>query len=364
MSDAKNFLDVDIMKHYYTLEQPANKIQAMYVWIGGNGNDGSDYRCKTKTLDAEVKDVSELPIWNYDGSSTGQAPGKDSEVFLKPVAMFPDPFRRGKNILVLCESCLPDGKLTPIPTNTRQAAVEIFDKVKAEEPWFGIEQEFTLLYSDFRTPFGWPVNGYPRPQGPFYCSVGTENAFGRRILEAHYRACLYAGIKIAGTNGEVMPGQWEYQVGPCVGIQSGDHLTMSRFILQRVCEDFGICVSFDPKPIPGDWNGAGCHTNYSTKIMRASGGYDHIIKAIEKLGRKHQEHVACYGLGNERRLTGAHETAPIDKFSYGVAHRGASVRIPRGTKADGCGYFEDRRPSSNMDPYTVTSKIAKTTLLD
>merc|ERR1739848_434426 len=120
----------------------------------------------------------------------------------------------------------------------------------------------------------------------------------------------------------------------------------------------------DPKPIPGDWNGAGCHTNYSTQKMRDAGGYKEIIAAIEKLKVKHQEHIKVYGEGNERRLTGAHETAPITEFSYGVANRGASVRIPRTAEAEQCGYFEDRRPASNMDPYVVTSKLFKTACLE
>merc|ERR1711979_11698 len=164
------------------------------------------------------------------------------------------------------------------------------------------------------------------------------------------------GVMIAGTNAEVMPGQWEYQIGPCEGIQSGDDMWMSRYLMIRVCEAQGINVTFDPKPIPGDWNGAGCHTNYSTAKMRAAGGYGEIVSAIEKLGKKHMEHIQAYGEGNERRLTGAHETAPIDKFCYGVANRGASIRIPRSAEAEKCGYFEDRRPASNMDPYIVTSK--------
>lgn len=354
-------LSFEVFQHYLTLDQ-GKTVQAEYVWIGGSGH---DLRCKTKTLNLEkVTSLDQLPIWNFDGSSTGQAPGKDSEVYLKPVAFYPDPFRRGNNILVLCETCLPDGKLTPIPTNTRREAARIMEAAKEHQPWFGIEQEYTLFEKDRVTPFGWPKNGFPGPQGPFYCSIGTENAYGRRVADAHYRACLYAGIAISGINGEVMPGQWEYQVGPCTGIASGDQMMMSRYLLTRVCEDFGVVVSFDPKPIPGDWNGAGCHTNYSTKEMREEGGYDAIIKAVEKLGKKHQEHIAMYGTGNDRRLTGAHETAPIDKFSYGVAHRGASVRIPRQAKLEGKGYFEDRRPASNMDPYVVTSKIVKTTILD
>jgi glutamine synthetase len=354
-------LDFAVYERYMSIPVPADKIQAEYVWIGGNGD---DLRCKTMTIEKpEITSVDQLRIWNYDGSSTGQAPGQDSEVYLKPVAFYPDPFRGGKNIIVLCEACLPDGKLTPIPTNTRRAAVEAFDSKPEEKPWFGIEQEYTLFYNDCTTPFGWPKNGYPRPQGPFYCSAGTENAYGRRISEAHYRACLYTGVMIAGTNAEVMPGQWEYQIGPCVGIDSGDHMIMSRYLLMRVCEDFDVVVSFEPKPIPGDWNGAGCHTNFSTEAMRNDGGYDVIIAAIEKMGRKHNEHIACYGKDNDKRLTGAHETAPINKFSYGVAHRGASVRIPRQTKLDGKGYFDDRRPASNIDPYVVTSKIFHTTCL-
>jgi len=240
----------------------------------------------------------------------------------------------------------------------------LHDAVKKEEPWFGIEQEYTLMKRNGLAPLGWPTGGYPAPQGPYYCGVGVEKAYGRRIVEAHYRACLYAGVKIAGCNGEVMPGQWEYQVGPCEGISAGDHLIMSRYIMLRVCEDFGVRVSFDPKPVDGDWNGAGCHTNYSTKTMRSEGGYDSVEIAAKKLGFNHKEHIDCYGVGNEKRLTGKHETARIDQFSFGVANRGCSIRIPRDTFYSKKGYLEDRRPASNMDPYTVTSKIVQTTIIE
>jgi len=339
------------------------KVLAEYVWLGGSRTTGGfDIRQKTKTLDKAPSSVADLPVWNFDGSSTGQAPGDDSEVLLRPVSIFADPFRGGENILVLCECLTP--QMAAIPTNTRESAKALFEQKPDEIPWFGIEQEYTLFEKDGRTPLGWPSGGYPGPQGPYYCGAGTDSAFGRSIMEAHYEACLFAGIMIAGTNAEVMPGQWEYQVGPCVGIDSGDHLWMSRYIMIRVCEEQQVNVTFDPKPIPGDWNGAGCHTNYSTEAMRKDGGYAAIIKAIEKLEAKHLEHIAVYGEGNERRLTGAHETASIDKFSYGVANRGASIRIPRAAEADQKGYFEDRRPASNMDPYAVTGKIFKTTCID
>jgi len=335
------------------------KVMAEYIWIGGSGH---DIRSKTKTLMSKPTDIEELPIWNFDGSSTGQAPGSDSEVYLKPVAMYPDPFRLGDNILVLCACYTPQMK--PLPSNTRHHAAKIMEAAKDYKPWFGIEQEYTLFERDGTTPLGWPKDGFPGPQGPYYAGVGTRAAFGRYIVEAHYRACLYAQLNISGVNAEVMASQWEFQVGPCEGISSGDEVTMARYLLMRVCEDFRAVVSFDPKPIPGDWNGAGCHTNYSTEPMRNDGGYEHIIKAIKKLELKHHEHISVYGTGNERRLTGAHETAHIGNFSYGVANRGSSIRIPRTAEADQKGYFEDRRPASNMDPYVVTAKLVSTTILD
>ena len=368
-------LDLEIQQRFLALDQPG-KVQAEYVWIGGN----NELRCKTKTLDKEVSSPDQLPIWNYDGSSTEQAPGTDSEVLLVPCAIFRDPFRAGpsgvsKNIIVLCDCYKPDanapkGLGAAIPTNTRVACNEIMEKVKSMEPWFGIEQEYTLFEPDRKTPYGWPKGGFPdRPQGPYYCSIGTENAYGRAVCEAHYKCCMYAGINISGINGEVMPGQWEYQVGPCVGISSGDELHMSRYLLIRVCEQFGVVVSFDPKPIPGDWNGAGCHTNVSTEDTRKPGGYKAIKIYMERLGApgKQEEHIAAYdisgGIDNQRRLTGAHETASYKEFSWGVANRGCSIRIPRMTEKENCGYFEDRRPASNMDPYIVTGKIMETCVL-
>jgi glutamine synthetase len=359
---ATSLTEKKVLQHYMSLEIDNEKVQVMYVWIDGTGE---QLRCKTKTMDDEPKCPEDCAIWNFDGSSTGQAEGSNSDVYLYPVALFKDPFRRGKNKLLLCETYKYNRQ--PTESNKRNTCKKVMEKAKSEIPWFGIEQEYTLLDRD-NHPFGWPKNGFPGPQGPYYCGVGANKVYGRDIVEAHYRACMYSGILIAGTNAEVMPAQWEFQVGPCEGISMGDHLWMARFILHRVAEDFGVIVTFDPKPMPGDWNGAGAHTNYSTEAMRNEGGIKVIEKAIDRLSKQHERHIRAYdpheGKDNERRLTGDHETSSIHDFSAGVANRGCSIRIPRQVGEDGMGYLEDRRPSSNCDPYSVTEIIVRTTVLD
>ncbi|KAK9380832.1 uncharacterized protein V2V93DRAFT_369680 [Kockiozyma suomiensis] len=341
-----------ILAKYLDLPQKG-KVIAEYVWIDGTNG----LRTKGRTLDKKPKSIDELPEWNFDGSSTEQAPGHDSDVYLRPVAMYDDPFRRGDNILVLAETYNSDG--TPNKKNHRAAAAKLFEAHKGEEIWFGIEQEYTL-FDQYGDVYGWPKGGFPGPQGPYYCGVGTGKVYARDVIEAHYRACLYAGVNVSGINAEVMPSQWEFQVGPNLGISMGDELWMARYILERVAEDFGVKVSFHPKPLQGDWNGAGCHTNVSTKSMRVEGGMAHIESAIEKLSKRHLEHIGVYGEDNEKRLTGKHETASITQFSSGVANRGCSIRIPRSVSKDGYGYFEDRRPASNIDPYLVTGIMVET----
>nr|BAN20347.1 glutamine synthetase 2 [Riptortus pedestris] len=351
-----------VLNRFLSLPQPADKVQAMYVWIDGTG---VGLRAKTRTINFVPSIVSELPIWNYDGSSTYQSEGSNSDTYLYPVAMFKDPFRLGNNKLVLCETYKYNRK--PTATNRRHSCLEAMEKAADQKPWFGIEQEYTLLDMEGR-PFGWPQNGFPGPQGPYYCGVGANRVYARDIVESHYRACLYAGINISGTNAEVMPSQWEYQVGPCEGISIADQLWMSRFILHRVAEEFGVCVTLDPKPMPGEWNGAGAHCNFSTKEMREENGIIHIENAIDKLSKQHLRHIKAYdpndGKDNERRLTGRLETSSIHDFSAGVANRGASVRIPRACAEEKKGYLEDRRPASNCDPYRVTEAIVRTVCLD
>jgi len=488
----------ELLAPYLALPQ-GDKVQAEYVWIDGDGG----LRNKTTTVSKKVSDIGELRIWDFDGSSTNQAPSDNSDVYLRPAAIFKDPFRGGDNILVLAECYNNDG--TPNKTNYRYHANKSMDAAKAEVPWFGLEQEYTLFDAD-GSPYGWPKGGFPGPQGPYYCGAGTGKVFARDLIEAHYRACLYAGVNISGINAEVMPSQWEFQVGPCEGISMGDHLWMARYLLTRVAEQWGVKVSFHPKPLSGDWNGAGCHTNYrhfakkimdqaldkepwfgleqeytlfdmdgtpygwpkggfpgpqgpyycgvgagrvfardlieahyraclyagvkisginaevmpsqwefqvgpvegismgdhlwiarylllriaeqwgvkvsfhpkplagdwngagchtnfSTKAMREKGGMKVIEEAIVRLSKRHNEHIAVYGEDNEQRLTGRHETGHIGSFSSGVANRGASIRIPRHVATQGFGYLEDRRPASNIDPYRVTGIIVETVCL-
>lgn len=335
-------------------------VLAEYIWMDGN-KPTQKLRSKTKVVEVdEVTDLDQLPDWGFDGSSTEQAPGDDSDCALKPVAFFPDPIRGGKNVLVMCEVFLADRE-TPHETNTRATLREAVDQLDGQEPWYGIEQEYTLFKG--LTPLGFPDGGFPAPQGPYYCGVGADEVHGRPLVEKHTEACLKAGIKISGINAEVMPGQWEFQVGPLGPLEVADQLWVARWLLYRLGEEFGINATLHPKPVRGDWNGAGAHTNFSTKAMRKKGGMDVIEAACKALEARHEAHIAEYGAHNAERLTGRHETAPITEFRYGVSDRGASVRIPLATVQDGAGYLEDRRPAANMDPYRVARLLIETVCL-
>ena len=333
------------------------KIKAEYIWIDGY-EPTANLRSKTKVLDSAVDSPDELPLWGFDGSSTLQADGGDSDCMLKPVWICKDPLRGGNNILVMNEVCNPDG--SPHKSNSRARLVEIAEKFKDHDAWFGIEQEYTLM--DGKQPAGWPEKGFPeRPQGPYYCSVGWDDVAGRDMVEDHLDLCLEAGLEVSGVNAEVMLGQWEYQVGPLPALEVGDQLWVARWLLERIGEDYGYRVDLHPKPIKGDWNGSGAHINYSTAPMRADGGLKIIEEACEKLGQNIDKHIAVYGAHNEERLTGLHETCSINEFRYGVSDRGASIRIPMGVHNDGKGYLEDRRPASNVDPYKACAALIETT---
>ncbi len=323
--------------------------QAEYIWLDGTVPTAR-LRCKTKI----IADGKEPGIWGFDGSSTNQAPGSNSDCVLQPVYVTPDPIRGGDNKLVLCEVLLTD--FTPHPTNTRAACAKVANLYKDQEPMFGIEQEYTF-FQDGR-PLGWPEIGFPAPQGPYYCGVGGDDIVGREIIERHTAACIEAGLSIEGTNAEVMKGQWEFQIGILDPLAIGDQIWLARWLLYRIAEDYSVQVSLAAKPIPGDWNGAGAHTNFSTKAMRE--GYDAIIAGCEALGKRYLEHIEGYGAGIKDRLTGAHETAPWDSFSYGASDRGASVRIPWAAEKAQKGWLEDRRPNANCDPYVVARLMVET----
>ena len=330
---------------------------AEYIWIDGT-KPTPQLRSKTKVL----HDIEQAPIWGFDGSSTQQAIGSASDCVLRPAFECPDPFRGPEDILVLCEVLYTD--FSPHRTNTRQECVKIAEKYAEQEGCFGIEQEYILMRNG--RPLGFPEQGSPEPQGQYYCSVGTDNTYGREIAEDHLHACLYAGLNITGINAEVCPGQWEFQVGgPRVdSVVVSDQLWIARWLLYRVAEEHGAFVSLDPKPIKGDWNGSGCHTNFSTKEMRTS--YKAIIEGCEALGEQAMLHIQNYGHDVESRLTGEHETCSHKQFKWGVSDRSASIRIPwqcvKGAQrsATGGGYLEDRRPNSNCDPYIVTKLILNT----
>ena len=330
------------------------KITAQYIWIDGQ-KPTAKLRSKTKVID-QVKKLEDIPDWGYDGSSTYQATGHQSDLQLKPVRFVPDPLHRDNDILVLCEVLNSDGSVHW--SNTRARTREVAEKYKAHDPWFGIEQEYTFFQG--ARPLGWPDSGFPAPQGGYYCGVGADEVFGRDVVEAHTEACMRAGLHIEGTNAEVMPAQWEFQIGPIGPLEVSDELWLARWLLYRIGEEFGVSATLYPKPVRGDWNGAGAHTNFSTKEMRADGGLKYIEAAMKKLEKTHDKHIEVYGAHNEERLTGQHETSPIHAFRYGQFDRGASVRIPMATVNAKKGYFEDRRPAANMDPYQVTAILIET----
>lgn len=371
-----------------------SKVFLEYIWL--DGNSPQNLRSKTKVVDnTEILEregnpkqgyPSSYPLWSFDGSSTKQAGNNEfgfdgTDCVLNPVYVVDDPFRsKGPSSLhklVFCEVYNPDGK-TPHKSNTRYKLRDLVNELKFKEydanhsevPWFGWEQEYVITHApDLKNHFkyggGLPL-GFnqgpekPRPQGDYYCGVGGLNVIGRDIAEEHLSKCAEIGLNIGGINAEVLIGQWEYQIGPVTALNGSDQLWVSRYILERIAEKKGLGISYHPKPVNGDWNGSGCHVNFSTKEMRDKNGIKKILEACEKLKERHTEHIEVYGDNNELRLTGKHETSSMENFSFGNSDRGSSIRIPVQTYINERGYFEDRRPAANCDPYKVSTIMVET----
>lgn len=328
------------------------KYKLEYIWLDGY-EPVPNLRGKTtiKEFDS-FPTLEQLPMWGFDGSSTRQAEGGDSDCMLKPVAIYPDSTRRN-GALVMCEVMLPNGD--PHPSNSRATVVDDPDA------WFGFEQEY-FLFQDGR-PLGWPESGYPDPQGEYYTGVGNKAVgdLARQIVEEHLDICLDAGINHEGINAEVAKGQWEFQVFGKGSKNAADQTWVARYLLLRCAEKYGVDIMWHCKPFTGDWNGSGMHANFSTARMREQGGKEYFEALMAKFEENMHEHIAVYGPDNHMRLTGLHETQSIDQFSWGVADRGASIRVPHSFVNNGYkGYLEDRRPNSQGDPYAIAARILKT----
>lgn len=345
--------------HYLNLPVPENKVFATYVWIDGSG---INLRSKDRILNKIPCDLSMVPKWSFDGSSTGQATTNDSDTLLIPSAIYRDPFRKSPHVIVLCETYYSDG--TPTPTNHRAHCAKVLSKISDQEPWFGIEQEYTMFDTDL-WPLGWPKSGgFPTIKSRFsYCGVG-EYVAGREIVESHARASVYSGIDYEGSNAEVMKGSWEFQVGTTMGIKAADDLWMGRYLLSRLAEQFGVIISYHPKPMGKEQPGIGCHHNFSVLKMRCDDGITEIERVCNILCEKHDSFIKNYGLGdgeeNKKRLTGKFETAAYDSCRWAVADRGASVRLQRSVMSKRKGFLEDRRPAGDCDPYRVCALISET----
>src|SRR6266705_5529804 len=330
------------------------KYKLEYIWLDGK-KPVPELRGKTllKTFDHPPA-LADLPRWGFDGSSTMQAEGKSSDCVLKPVALYPDASRQDSYI-VLSEVLHADG--SPHSSNAR-ATIE-----NDPDLWIGFEQEYFLYQGGH--PLGFPENGYPStPQGPYYCGVGYKymGSLASKIVEEHLELCLAAGINHEGINAEVAKGQWEFQIFGKGSKKAADEMWMARYLLQRLTETYGIDIEYHCKPLGDtDWNGSGMHANFSTTYLRETGGKAYFEALMAAFEKNLLDHIAVYGPDNDKRLTGKHETAPWNAFSYGVADRGASVRVPHSfMKNDYKGYLEDRRPNSQGDPYAIASQILKT----
>jgi len=241
-------------------------VMVEYIWIDSDGK----LRSKTKI----IKDgTGAPPRWNFDGSSTEQATPKNSDLTLEPVFVCTDEIRRYPNLLALCEVLDKDGE--PIHSNHRRRCSALEKRHRTKYFWFGIEQEYTLTIGRAEKPLGLTLGGYQRTrvddipeQGQFYCGLGANNAFGRKIAEEHMKLCLDTtlvggggSLLYCGMNAEVMPGQWEFQIGPGDPLHVSDRLWIARYLLIKTAEKHGISVSFKAKPHPIPWCASEAHNS-------------------------------------------------------------------------------------------------------
>lgn len=329
-----------------------SKSKLEYIWLDGY-RPTQNMRSKTKVVNDFSGKLEDCPVWSFDGSSTKQASGGASDCLLKPVAIYPDP-QRVNGFLIMTEVLNADG--TAHESNHR-ANIDDDDN----DFWFGFEQEYFIMDKETQLPLGFPIGGYPGPQGMYYCSVGGRHTHGRDFVEEHADLCIEAGLNFEGINQEVASGQWEFQLFAKGAKQAGDEIWVARYLLDRLTEQYGWYIEYHPKPVKGDWNGSGMHANFSNTTLRTCGSKETYEKICEAFRPETVTHIDVYGAHNDQRLTGLHETASIHDFSYGVSDRGASIRIPIITVENGWkGWLEDRRPASNADPYKVAGRIIKT----
>lgn len=339
------------------------KRKIRYLWLDHDGEIRNKLKIASdfKALKNNQFKVNE---WNFDGSSTNQSTTEDSDLTIKPCRVYvpfdpqhPQNFKHEdftREIIVLCT--VHDSNGNPVLSEKRPQLESLNEKYKSNEWWFGIEQEYTLFKGG--KPLGWPSNDSPEAQGAYYCGVGQGIIDGQDISNEHVDECIIYDISIYGTNAEVMLGQWEYQIGTDDALKVSDDIIVSRYLLHRIAQKHQVKVSLHPKPMLGDWNGAGAHTNFSTKQMRNENtGKAAIDDALKQLEKTHSDCIPLYGDEIDRRLLGTHETSSIDHFSYGEKNRECSVRIPISVAKDGYGYLEDRRPCANINPYIVCSCI-------
>lgn len=330
-----------------------------YVWVTAPTPPSAEPNMRSKTRVLTVDDdemllhPANIPVWNYDGSSTHERDTASSEVQLTAVFVCRDPLRGTPHMIALCDTSA---------NRTRAHAASLFSRsnVQRDKPWFGLEQEYVLVETKPpHPPLHWSAHHPVEASSDHYCGVGGKHAWGRAIAEEHLHACMQANLTVAGMNAEVTQTQWEFQIGPVCGIRAADELWVARYLLLRVAEAHGAHVLFHPKPVPG-FNGSGCHANVSSAVMRAEcmvlpESRTVTLAFIAELEKDHARLMSTddYGMGNDARLIGTCETSSMQRFTSGVGDRTASVRIPR----DFGGYIEDRRPAANADPYIVTSYL-------